>query len=68
MAGQYQLDPPADLGLTEVWQTPASEAGKEAPMAGPTPEHPHLRVLKGNPGKRPVRRRRSLRAMTRMST
>lgn len=24
-------------------------------MAGPTPEHPHLRVLKGNPGKRPVR-------------
>lgn len=24
-------------------------------MPGPTPEHPHLRLLKGNPGKRPAR-------------
>jgi hypothetical protein len=23
-------------------------------MPGPPPEHPHLRLLKGNPGKRPV--------------
>jgi P27 family predicted phage terminase small subunit len=25
-------------------------------MPGPPPEHPHLRLLKGNPGKRPVRK------------
>jgi len=24
-------------------------------MPGPPPEHPHLRLLKGNPGKRPAR-------------
>jgi hypothetical protein len=24
-------------------------------MPGSPPEHPHLRLLKGNPGKRPVR-------------
>jgi phage terminase small subunit len=24
-------------------------------MPGPPPEHPHLRLLKGNPGKRPSR-------------
>ena len=28
---------------------------KEALMPGPPPEHPHLRLLKGNPGKRRVR-------------
>jgi P27 family predicted phage terminase small subunit len=31
------------------------ELGKEALMPGPPPEHPHLRLLKGNPGKRPAR-------------
>ena len=25
-------------------------------MPGPPPEHPHLRLLKGNPGKRPARK------------
>jgi P27 family predicted phage terminase small subunit len=25
-------------------------------MPGPPPEHPHLRLLKGNPGKRPIRK------------
>ena len=25
-------------------------------MPGPPPEHPHFRLLKGNPGKRPVRK------------
>jgi hypothetical protein len=31
------------------------ELGKEALMPGPPPEHPRLRLLKGNPGKRRVR-------------
>ena len=29
------------------------DRNKEALMPGPPPEHPHLRLLKGNPGKSP---------------
>ena len=31
------------------------DRNKEALMPGPPPEQPHLRLLKGNPGKRPAR-------------